>query len=64
MGSCIYDFIFIGIPFQDPTPELMAHREQQYLLRDIIWYSGAILASFGIIGFLILNLRRTALNNA
>lgn len=59
IGSCIYDFLFIGIPFQDPTPELIARREQQYLIKDIIWYSGVIIFTLGIIGVLLLKLRKT-----
>ncbi len=59
IGSGVYDFIFIGIPFQDPTPELIAQREQQYLIKDIIWYSGVTLVLFGIIGVLIVKLRKT-----
>lgn len=60
IGSGVYDFVFIGIPFQDPTPELIALREQQYFIKDLIWYSGAILALLGIIGVFIVKLRKKA----
>ncbi len=59
IGSFTYDFLFIGIPFQDPTPELIVRREQQYLIKDIIWYSGVIIFTLWIIGVLLLKLRKT-----
>jgi hypothetical protein len=49
--SGLFDLIVINIPFQDPTSELIVKRNQQYLIRDGIFYVGVGLLILGLIVF-------------
>jgi len=47
--SVLYDVIVLNIPPQDPPPELIAQRIQQYFIKDIISYTGWCLLALGLI---------------
>ena len=51
--SIIYDVIFIGIQFQDPTPKMIENRNYQYMIKDLIFWSGLIVLVLGVIGWVI-----------
>ena len=58
IASGLYDFAFINLPYQDPTPELIAQREQQYLVKDIILNTGITLSLIGVVIILIKKMKK------
>ena len=53
IGGFIYDIAFIGIPYQDPTPEIIAERTKQHIIKDIVLYLGVSLSLVGVIAVLM-----------
>lgn len=45
----VYDLLFAGIPYQDPTPEMQASWEFHRSVASIVQVSGAICFLFGAI---------------
>jgi hypothetical protein len=46
--SFIYDVIFINIPFQDPSPQMIENRDRQYFIKDSLFYCGLIVTACGL----------------
>lgn len=53
IGGFVYDVIFAGIPYPDPTPELLASYNKHASIASVIRWSGVIIALAGCL-FLIL----------
>lgn len=49
----IYDVIFAGIPYQDPTPAMTASYERHALVASVIRYTGLAALVVGIISALV-----------
>jgi predicted MFS family arabinose efflux permease len=60
MSGFVYDVIFAGIPYQDPTPEMQARYEFHSSIAGWILMSGGILFLVGLIAIpFILKNKRT-----
>ena len=44
----VYDIMFAGIPYQDPTPELLAQWEFHSSIAKIFYASGALVFIIGL----------------
>lgn len=53
IGGFLYDVIFAGIPYQDPTPEMSARYDHHAGIASILRWSGAALCLLGMIGGVI-----------
>lgn len=53
IGGFIYDVIFAGIPYQDPTPAMTASYERHALIASMIRYAGLAALLIGVISGLI-----------
>ena len=51
VAGFVYDVLFAGIPYQDPTPELAASYDRHSAIAMVIYWCGALtlLAGFMII---------------
>lgn len=61
IGGFLYDVIFAGIPYQDPTPEMSARYDHHAGIASILRWSGAALCLLGVIG---VAMRRNARNSS
>lgn len=59
-GGFLYDILYAGIPYQDPTPELAARYARDQATAGRIMACGATLAAAGAIVFSIRKMRRGA----
>ncbi|MBU4526479.1 MAG: hypothetical protein KUA37_14820 [Desulfomicrobium sp.] len=48
LGGFVYDVIFAGIPYQDPTPEMSARFSRHALIASIIRWCGVGSFFFGV----------------
>ena len=46
-GGFVYDVLFAGIPYQDPTPEMLASYNFHAQIASIIRWSGMAICSIG-----------------
>ncbi|MFN5579889.1 MAG: hypothetical protein ACK49X_09780, partial [Akkermansiaceae bacterium] len=53
IGGFLYDVIFAGIPYQDPTPEMSERYDHHSGIASILRWSGVALCLLGIIGGVI-----------
>jgi len=53
LSSLLYDLLFIGIPYQDPTPEMLEHRATQYQLRNLLFWIGLTVSVIGTVGVIL-----------
>jgi hypothetical protein len=51
IGSFLYSVVVIGIPPQDPPPEIVERRIFQYGIARVIAYLGIAVASAGVLTF-------------
>ena len=61
-GGFTYDIMFAGIPFQDPTPELVASYNLHANIASMIRLAGMVVFVTGIIGGVIVLIRRRPKN--
>ena len=52
IGGFIYDVMFAGIPYQDPTPVLQANYDRHSGIASFIMQAGAGLFSLGLISLI------------
>lgn len=53
VGGFIYDVMFAGIPFQDPTPEMSARYAQQAQIGATICWLGVGVFAFGLLSSIV-----------
>jgi hypothetical protein len=53
IGGFIYDVIFAGIPYQDPTPEMLARYNHHSRIASTIQLSGVGVFLFGMFACII-----------
>ncbi|MFT6907474.1 MAG: hypothetical protein ACJAS1_004156 [Oleiphilaceae bacterium] len=53
MGGFIYDILYAGIPYQDPTPEMSASYAHHSLIASMIRYGGFGIFLFGSVAAII-----------
>jgi hypothetical protein len=53
VGGFIYDVMFAGIPYQDPTPEMLARYNQHSRIASTIRVSGFGVFLFGLLASII-----------
>lgn len=58
----VYDLIFAGIPYQDPTPEMLAGWNFHRSVAEVFFKAGGMLLAAGLIAIPIIR-RRTAGQN-
>jgi hypothetical protein len=49
LAGFVYDVIFAGIPYQDPTPELQARYDFHSSIAGLIYKTGGIVLLVGIV---------------
>ena len=49
----VYDLLFAGIPYQDPTPEMTAGYEDHSANANFIYSCGALIFVAGLMAFLL-----------
>jgi hypothetical protein len=49
MSGFVYDVVFAGIPYQDPTPELQARYDFHRAVADAIYMTGGVVFLLGIV---------------
>jgi hypothetical protein len=49
VGGFIYDVLFAGIPYQDPTPEMSARYAHHAGIASLIRWCGAIIFVLGVV---------------
>ena len=54
----VYDVLFAGIPFQDPTPALAARYELHSQIASMIRWSGVSISMIGGMAAIFLRLKR------
>ena len=64
ISGFVYDVLFAGIPYQDPTPELLATWEFHKGIADIFYRTGGLVLLIGIIAtpFIWIRLRKPELH--
>jgi hypothetical protein len=45
----LYDVLFAGIPYQDPTPELQSHWEFHKFVADVFYKTGGFVFLLGLL---------------
>jgi len=50
IAGFLYDAFFAGIPFQDPTPQMTVHYNQQKIVASWFYLSGCAIFSLGFAG--------------
>lgn len=58
----LYDLIYAGIPYQDPTDELLKNYNFHKSISDTVINIGSIFIIIGIIGAIIIKYKRTIIN--
>lgn len=53
----VYDALFAGIPYQDPTPELLAQWEYQRSVAGLFYKTGGIVLLMGVLAAPIIWIR-------
>jgi hypothetical protein len=53
LAGFVYDVLFAGIPYPDPTPALTASYNFHALIASIIRWSGLSISAIGAVGMLI-----------
>jgi len=53
VAGFLYDSFFAGIPFQDPTPQMTLHYNQQKTLVSWIYLSGCAIFTLGFGGGIV-----------
>jgi hypothetical protein len=63
VSGFLYDVMFAGIPYQDPTPEMSAHYAHHARIASVICWFGAAFFLFGslagIVRFVVRRFRRS-----
>jgi hypothetical protein len=54
----VYDLLFAGIPYQDPTPEMAARYDRHGAIATVIYWCGAVAFLGGIIAAIFRSLFR------
>jgi hypothetical protein len=49
MSGFVYDVVFAGIPYQDPTPELQARYDFHSAVADSLYMTGGVVFLLGLI---------------
>ena len=49
MSGFVYDVVFAGIPYQDPTPELQARYDFHRAVGDAIYTTGGVVFLLGLV---------------
>lgn len=49
LSGLVYDVMFAGIPYQDPTPELQANYVFHASIAGVLYKSGAIIILVGLL---------------
>lgn len=62
LAGFIYDGLYAGIPYQDPTPEMSAHFAREAHIAATIYDLGLSFIAFGIFILLIRRVFRSAMN--
>lgn len=57
LSGFVYDVVFAGIPYQDPTPALVAKYNYHSQIASIIRWSGTGIYFFGVITAIIHRLK-------
>jgi hypothetical protein len=57
VGGFIYDVIFAGIPYQDPTPDMEAKYAYHARIASIFYKSGMLVGVFGAVLALVRKIR-------
>jgi len=52
-GGFIYDVMFAGIPYQDPTPEMSARYAHHAGIASMIRWCGVVVFLFGVFSIVI-----------
>ena len=53
IGGFVYDAVYAGIPYQDPTPEMSAHYAREARIASTIMVTGAVAFISGILASLV-----------
>ncbi|MDX1344950.1 MAG: hypothetical protein R3179_03550 [Sedimenticolaceae bacterium] len=48
VAGFVYDLLFAGIPYQDPTPELAASYDRHSAIATVIYWSGILTLLAGL----------------
>ena len=48
LSSLVYDMVFAGLPYQDPSPELYARFQAHKAIAFRLFFGGAVLLSIGV----------------
>ena len=49
MSGFVYDVVFAGIPYQDPTPELQAQYDLHSAVAESLYTTGGVVFLLGIV---------------
>ncbi len=53
VAGFVYDALFAGIPYQDPTPEMTASYEHHSAIATVMYLCGALIFVAGLMAFLL-----------
>jgi uncharacterized membrane protein len=56
MAGFVYDVIFAGIPYQDPTPEMAARYAHHASTANMLYWFGGLLLLIGLISVIVRSL--------
>lgn len=56
----LFNVIFINIPPQDPSPEIIQQRIESYKAEELIYYSGFAVLTLGLILGLVRKIKKAA----
>ena len=51
IAAFIYDVLFAGIPYQDPTPEMQSRWDIHSSIAEYIYISGSVIFLAGVLAF-------------
>lgn len=54
MSGFVYDVVFAGIPYQDPTPELQARYDFHSAVAGSLYTTGGVVFLLGLVAILFL----------
>lgn len=52
-AGLLYDLLFAGIPYQDPTPEMTASYDRHSAIATVIYWCGALILLAGITAVMV-----------
>lgn len=57
-SGVLYEFFFIGLPYQDPTPEIVEKVLRQQKIKSLFYYTASVVLGATAIHWLVSRMKR------